>query len=264
VVTAHDEHGSEPHESNWLITLPLIVLGFGALVVGFLNAPAFKTEEFTKWVEPAGVVVPVDAARAVEAGQTVVVAPPAGEEGSPCGTAPPEGGVCFAPELQHAPFEWSKALVSLAFVFAGIFVGMAVSLGLYERRSPRLVGLTQRSRLARAGYVFLVNRYFIDFVYEKGVVAAVSGPISQATYWTNQEVIDGVVNGVGHGAVLAADATYEYLDQGLVDGLANGAGTVAEGTGEALQPIQSGKVSLYGALLFGAAAIGALILVIVV
>ena len=54
------------------------------------------------------------------------------------------------------------------------------------------------------------------------------------------------------------------LDQGLVDGVVNGAGTVTEGTGEALQPVQSGKVSLYGALLFGAAAVGALILVIVV
>jgi NADH-quinone oxidoreductase subunit L len=46
--------------------------------------------------------------------------------------------------------------------------------------------------------------------------------------------------------------------------VANGAATVAEGTGEALKPVQSGKVSLYGALLFGAAAIGALILVLVV
>ena len=41
-------------------------------------------------------------------------------------------------------------------------------------------------------------------------------------------------------------------------------GSVTEGSGEALRPVQSGKVSFYGALLFGAAAIGALILVIVV
>ena len=58
--------------------------------------------------------------------------------------------------------------------------------------------------------------------------------------------------------------TYDYIDQGLVDGVVNGAGAATEGTGEALKPVQSGKVSLYAALLFGAAAIGALILVIVV
>ena len=38
----------------------------------------------------------------------------------------------------------------------------------------------------------------------------------------------------------------------------------AEGSGQALRPVQSGKVQQYGALLFGAAAIGALILVITV
>jgi hypothetical protein len=49
----------------------------------------------------------------------------------------------------------------------------------------------------------------------------------------------------------------------LVDGAVNGSGTVARGTGHALQPVQSGKVSLYGALLFASAAVGALVLVLV-
>ena len=43
----------------------------------------------------------------------------------------------------------------------------------------------------------------------------------------------------------------------------NGSGKAARGTGGALRPLQSGKVNQYGALLFGAAAIGALVLVIV-
>jgi NADH-quinone oxidoreductase subunit L len=38
---------------------------------------------------------------------------------------------------------------------------------------------------------------------------------------------------------------------------------VAQNAGSAIRPIQSGKVNQYGALLFGAAAIGALILVII-
>ena len=38
---------------------------------------------------------------------------------------------------------------------------------------------------------------------------------------------------------------------------------VATGTGEALRPMQSGKVNQYGALLFGAAAVAAIVLVIV-
>ena len=62
--------------------------------------------------------------------------------------------------------------------------------------------------------------------------------------WINQHVIDGVVNGVGKGAVVVADATYDSIDQRVVDGVVNGAGAVTEGTGEALRPVQSGKVSI--------------------
>jgi NADH-quinone oxidoreductase subunit L len=50
----------------------------------------------------------------------------------------------------------------------------------------------------------------------------------------------------------------------VVDGIVNGTGLASESTGEGLRPIQSGKVSQYGALLFAAAGIGALILVLVV
>ena len=53
------------------------------------------------------------------------------------------------------------------------------------------------------------------------------------------------------------------LLQGAVDGVVNGSGAAARGTGTALRPTQSGKVGLYGALLFGAAALAALILVLV-
>jgi NADH-quinone oxidoreductase subunit L len=56
---------------------------------------------------------------------------------------------------------------------------------------------------------------------------------------------------------------YKNVDQRLVDGVVNGSGATARGAGGALQPVQSGKVSLYGALLFGAAAVGALVLVLV-
>ncbi len=262
---AHDAHGDHrgPHESNWLITVPLVVLALGALVVGFLQAPAFNIEKFKEWVEPAGVSVLYEQGAAVQAGSEP--APAEGEEAAAgCAEEVAEGSACFAPELSHAEFAWSKAAISIVLVLAGIAVSGAVCLAFYGRRSPRLVGLTERSRLARAGYGFLINKYYLDFLYERGLVAAVSGPVARLMNWVNQSVLDGIVNGVGKGAVKAADATYDYVDQRVVDGVINGSGTVTEATGEALRPVQSGKVSLYGALLFGAAAIGALILVIAV
>jgi NADH-quinone oxidoreductase subunit L len=256
----HDAHEG-PHESNWLITVPLIILAIGALLAGFLQAPAFKTEKFKEWVEPAGVAVLYDQARVVQAGQELTAS---GGEATPCAEVTEGESACFAPELSHSEFAWSKAAVSILLVLAGIALSGLICVALYDRQSRRVVGLTERSRLARAGYTFLINKYYLDFIYEKGVVGAISGPVARAMNWINQRVIDGIVNGIGKGAVIAAEATYDAVDQRLVDGVVNGAGAVTEGTGEALQPVQSGKVSLYGALLFGAAAVGALILVIVV
>src|SRR5438445_1750345 len=54
-----DVHG--PHESNRLITVPLLVLSFFAAFVGFLNAPG--VERFEKWFEPRVAFVDAHAAK---------------------------------------------------------------------------------------------------------------------------------------------------------------------------------------------------------
>ncbi|HSH11734.1 MAG TPA: hypothetical protein VLA10_08100, partial [Ilumatobacter sp.] len=58
------------------------------------------------------------------------------------------------------------------------------------------------------------------------------------------------------------DWVYRNIDQRLVDGAVNASGVVASETGHALQPVQSGKVNQYGALLFGAAAVAAIVLIL--
>jgi NADH-quinone oxidoreductase subunit L len=117
--------------------------------------------------------------------------------------------------------------------------------------------------LLRGGYKFLWNKYYLDALYEKVIVRAVAYPISRAAYWFNQNVLDGAVNGAGKISRRVAGWVYRNIDQRVVDGAVNGSGAAARGTGGALRPVQSGKVNQYGALLFAAAAIGALILVII-
>jgi NADH-quinone oxidoreductase subunit L len=77
----HGHHG-EPHESNWLITVPLLVLSAFALLGGFINAAPFHVEKFRDWFEPR-VAFPVD---------TIV----------------------------HVGFSWPKAIVSVAIALLGI------------------------------------------------------------------------------------------------------------------------------------------------
>ncbi len=42
-----------------------------------------------------------------------------------------------------------------------------------------------------------MNKYYLDDLYEKVIVHGVAHPIAKAAYWVNQNVIDGIVNGVG-------------------------------------------------------------------
>ncbi|MBO6937046.1 MAG: NADH-quinone oxidoreductase subunit L [Deltaproteobacteria bacterium] len=54
----HDDHGysPHPHESEWPMALPLVVLGAGSVVVGFLGLPHLLGEEWVwwgHWLEPS-------------------------------------------------------------------------------------------------------------------------------------------------------------------------------------------------------------------
>ncbi len=94
------------------------------------------------------------------------------------------------------------------------------------------------------------------------IVHGIAHPIAQAAYWINQHVLDGIVNGAGKGGRRSGAWVYRNIDQRVVDGAVNGSGLMASESGHALQPVQSGKVNQYGALLFGAAAVAAIVLVI--
>ena len=269
---SHDAHASQgPHESGWLITVPLIILATLALSSGFLNALPFgeKFENFKKWVEPSAEVVNPTGIAYVVGGvgeARIASETPTEESGhskSPCGTETPEQGVCAAPQLNHAPFKWSKAAMSMLIVLAGFLLSLFVCIQLYEKKNKKFVGLTERNKVLGFGYKLLVNKYYLDVLYEKIIVRSIAHPISAGVYWFNQKVLDGVVNGAGTTAKGIAGWVYRNIDQRVVDGAVNGTGSVAQGAGSALRPVQSGKVNQYGALLFGAAAIGALVLVIV-
>jgi NADH-quinone oxidoreductase subunit L len=88
-------------------------------------------------------------------------------------------------------------------------------------------------------------------LYTDRIVYGVKGPIAQAAYWFNQNVIDGIVNGAGIGARHVAEFLYDVVDQEIVDGAVNGAGFTAEGGGGILRLFQTGRVQQYAAAFFG-------------
>jgi NADH-quinone oxidoreductase subunit L len=237
---AHGDHGHgdvvhgkplpfAPSDSPWQITAPLILLSFLALVSGYLNAAPFHWHSFEHWLESS--------------------------IGLPLG----EGGIPEPPT-----FEWINAVPSILLVLAGFAVSLFLCKKVFfnDEQSP-FKGLTERNALLGAGHRFLVNKYYLDALYEGVIVKSIAHPIAKAAYWVNQNVLDGIVNNVGITTRRSGEWMYRNVDQRVVDGVVNGSGATARGAGGALQPVQSGKVSMYGALLFGAAAVGALVLVLV-
>ena len=267
----HDEH-HPPRESPKLLLIPICILAFCAIFAGFTNAVAFgeEWEQFKEYVEPRPVDTPFAGAEAAEAGEAtaptesgVAEEPAAGALDRLWVRAARGGHGLLLPGCRHAEFTWSKALLSLAVVGAGLVSSWFVCVALYTRRDRRLVGLTERFRPARAAYLFVANKYYLDDLYEKVIVHGIAHPIASAAYWINQHVIDGIVNATGRAGRLIGGWAYRNVDQRVVDGAVNASGSVAEGTGSALRPVQSGRVNQYGALLFGAAAVAAIVLVIV-
>jgi NADH-quinone oxidoreductase subunit L len=279
-----DDHGG-PHESGPLILVPIVILAFFALFAGFANPTPLASrfgegvELLKKYVEPRSTPVVTEEFLASGPGESVVLvdgvayapsltpAAEGGEEGaekSGCGfTAPEAGTVCFFPGVSHAEPKFAKILLSLGIVAGAYAVAIAFNVAFYGRRDRRLVGLTERNKVLRGGFLFLKNKYYLDALYENVIVRAVAHPIAKMAYWINQNVLDATVNGVGIGTRKTGQWVYDNIDQKIVDGAVNGSGWAASEAGHAMQSTQSGKIGQYGALLFGAATVGAIVLVLV-
>ena len=159
------------------------------------------------------------------------------------------------PPFLHAhEFNPGLAVGSLAVALLGI----AVASAFYFRGA--LNGLSQRIPLLQVGHQVLVHKYYLDDLF-LGIIRAIQYPIARAAYWTNQHVLDGVINGVGKGAQRTANVVYDVIDQRVIDGAVNGAGMSAEEGGSILRYFQTGRVQQYAAMLFGAVAVLAMGLV---
>ncbi|MEQ8439729.1 MAG: NADH-quinone oxidoreductase subunit L [Ilumatobacter fluminis] len=296
---AHDDHGHDDHhddhathgrplpfapfDSPWKITAPLIILAALAIGAGYLNAPALKIYWFEHQTE-SSIGLPIDHGDHSDEeehgddeeheeallGSVDELALGAGAGGGFVAAESGGGDHSYeapGPFKVPAPpvFTWANAAPGLILVALGILVSWFMSLAVFGRRKNFLsptVGLTERVKPIGAIHSFLVNKLYLDHLYEKVIVHAIAHPIAKAAYWFNQNVIDGIVNTVGIVTRRLGGWVYRNVDQRVVDGAVNASGKAASEGGHALQPVQSGKVNQYGALLFGAAGIGAILLII--
>jgi NADH-quinone oxidoreductase subunit L len=235
----HDPHAHDhgpPHESGPRILYPLYILATLAVLAGFANVP---NSGALSWV-PDGFALQFE------------------HLFEPKGTYFPSFGAVEG-ALSHPEFDIGIAIASTLIGLLGI--GLAYA-WYFKGLGPH--GITQRSRLARAGHTVLVNKYYFDHLYTGIIAGSVKGPIARAANWFNAKGLDGVVNGAGRGAVAGGRFVYDQIDQKVVDGAVNGSGFAAEGGGQVFRQMQTGKVQQYAALLFTAAVVLAGVFIVVI
>ncbi len=208
-------HG-HPHESESLMTVPLVVLAGFSIVAGFVNNPGFAFGDtvalryvgFTEWL----------------------------------------GTRAEAPLGDHHPesLDWTLAAIGTAAAVVGIVAGWLI----FSKDAD-----TQQARdsFAVPGlYPLLRAKYYMDDL-ALGLVAAIKGPMAQFVNWTNTYILDGIVNGVGVLVSGLGRIVYGSADQRGIDGIINGAGALAGAAGGALRKLQTGRIQQYaGALVAGA------------
>lgn len=142
-----------------------------------------------------------------------------------------------------ALYNLSLPVGSLGVVFGAIWLGW--QLFLRERwRYDILAGPLAWT------YRFVYNKYYLDDIYLNYVVRPVQYAFARVAYWTNQHVLDGLVNGSAWATMRTSRMTYEVLDQRVVDFAVNGAAGLTGFTGGILRYIQTGNVQRYAAVLF--------------
>ncbi|MGZ4119703.1 MAG: NADH-quinone oxidoreductase subunit L [Actinomycetota bacterium] len=172
------------------------------------------------------------------------------------------------PAWKHGFANWigvgGEAKVSSAnFALIGISLLVAIG-GLYLGRVMYMPAPATEP-LERLGWfhTLLVNKYYMDDFYMKGIIYPIRDSVSAAMYWLNQNVFDGAVNGTAAVARATAKQVYETIDQKVIDGTVNAVGMGTQDGSRLLRYIQSGDIQRYAALLFAGVAILVLLFTLV-
>jgi NADH-quinone oxidoreductase subunit L len=228
----HEEHQHgpvEPHESPWVMTVPLVVLAILSVVGGWVGIPyalsgGAVANYFEQTLEPAVAHAPEvgDASHGAgaathEAGATAEGPGAHGNEGAlpqsvgegEAGHNSPTGSAATATHGAAAEHAHDPAEVAQERLFTGIsivvgLVGIGLGWAVFSKRP-----LLKMPRL-------LENKYYVDEAYDAALIEPIKKG-SRSVLWRffDVGVIDGLVNGIGRGTS-ALGGLLRYLQPGFV------------------------------------------------
>ncbi|HEU0253210.1 MAG TPA: NADH-quinone oxidoreductase subunit L [Pyrinomonadaceae bacterium] len=230
---AHDEHSEEdhhqgpvePHESPWIMTVPLIVLAVLSTVGGFIGVPyalsSILADKDINVIEhtldPVVADFPPGVAHAAAESHGEPVVPPTDTHAPPSDThgAPAAATAHAAHSPEEISAERMLAGVSVLIALAGMGAGWFI----FQKRP-----LLEMPRI-------LENKYYVDEIYDATLIRPIE--------------------------VGSREGLWKILDVGVIDGLLHAIGDVVTEFGRVARHLQAGFVRGYAAIIL----VGALILI---
>ena len=179
----------EPHESPWVMTVPLIVLAVLSTVGGFIGVPYALANRDINVIEHTL--------------EPVVAHVPSHEEGI---TAEAATGLHGSEAAAHSDVTAERLLTVVSVVIA--LLGIGAGWVLFQRRP-----LMQMPRL-------LENKYYVDEIYDAALIRPIE-TVSREGLWKiiDKGVIDGGLHSIGE-AVTELGRLGRWLQAGFVRGYA--------------------------------------------
>jgi NADH-quinone oxidoreductase subunit L len=199
------------HESVWTMTLPLVILAFFAVVLGWVGIP----EDFPL----VGNIIPNYAHEFV--GETLL------EEPKPV-------TFNFIPLI-------TSVIVSLGGLVLGWLAFRKITTGAIDPARKALGSI----------YVVLENKYYFDELYDfLFVKPAYRIAENFSYYWMDRKVIDGAIHWVGRASITIGAFLRNFIDMPVINGFGDWVGESTKKLGMVFRSIQTGRIQQYMILAF--------------
>lgn len=212
--TPRDQHVFDhAHESPRVMTTPLVVLAVLAVIAGWTLPGGFGVSGLLEQSRPAGTAASLTTTDLLG---TITI--PA-EHDSHAGAI-------------HV----QATLTAFATALAGVLLAAAMYL-------KPIVSPTGVAAAVRPVYTFLVNRWYVDELYDT-IFVQPALRIARVVSGFDRQVIDRLINGLAWAAkrIAGLDA---WFDRTVVDGLVNAAGQITWSVGLELKQLQTGRLRQY-------------------
>ncbi|HEY2433313.1 MAG TPA: NADH-quinone oxidoreductase subunit L [Vicinamibacterales bacterium] len=206
---SHSQHDLHPlHDAPPAMALALVLLAIGSVVAGFVGVPHSLGggNLIEAFLEPS-----------FEAHQTA----PANPEFQVTQARPEDRRVELPNESRSVQEDDTRTELLLMGLSSGLAlagIGLAAYFWLRNRAAA-----TRVARVATPVYALLLNKYYVDEIYDAVVVQPIKG-ISTLLLWRG-------------------------IDTGVIDGLVNAVGGLVRGSSSSLRRLQSGSIRAYAASL---------------